>query len=227
MAWTTQPYATLADVKMALDPTLGTTEDGFLSQLLSQAQADLDREIGYSFQQDGTANSPSTRYYDGRGLQFLEIDDLVAPYSLVSGAVFETVKITNLSTNGTWISGSSTTTDITADIIYQPNNYSSLGLPAHKLVRNSGLGFAAGTANYKVLGIWGQPYQSIQAYPGVPNDLSRACVRLTIHYFKMRDTNYANVMQETGGIRLIYSKDWPADVLRVVNNYQHTRFRTR
>lgn len=233
MTWTTQAYCTLADVKLALDPNLGSTDDTFIAELIVQAQADLDSEIGYSFQQDGTSNTPATRIYDGAGLDSLWIDDLISLYGgggctpTPCGAVFETTRVTYLSTNGVWVPGTTTTYDITADIILQPNNYASYNIPARKMVRNSGLDFAAGKQNYKVMGIFGEPIITGQTYPGVPNDLSRACIRLVVHYYKMRDTNYADMMQEQGGIRERYTKDWPDDVKRIVAKYSHTRFLTR
>lgn len=233
MAWTTQAYCTLADVKLALDPNLTTVDDTFISGLIAEAQADLDREIGYSFQQDGTSSVPATRLYDGSGNDDLWIDDLVSLYGgggctpTPCGAVFETVTTTFLSAGGIWMTGSTITNDITADVILKPNNFSAYGVSARRMVRNSGLGFASGRQNYKVLGVFGEPILPGQVYPGVPNDLMRACIRLAVHYYKMRDTNYADMMQEQGGIRERYNKDWPADVLRVVANYQHTRFMAR
>ncbi len=227
MSFTTQPYCTLADAKMALDPALTGVDDAFLNSLIVQAQADLDSAIGYSFQQDGTAGSPSTRLYDGDGTISLWIDDLLSLFNTTSVSVFETSFNTFFSSNGIWVAGSPITTDITADIILKPNNYAAYGQPANKLVRNSKLPFQAGIQNYKVLGIWGEPVLPNQTYPGVPNDLMRACIRLVTHYYKMRDTNYADEMQERGGIREKYTKDWPKDVIRIVNKYAHTRFYTR
>lgn len=241
MTFTAQPYCILNDVKMALDPTITSIDDSWLNQLISEAQADLDSEIGYSFQQDGTSISPATRLYDGMDDSTssntapftLWIDDLLSLYGggacspTPCGAVLETTYNTFLSTNGVWVSTSPITTDITADIILKPNNYASLGIPAHRMVRNSGLPFQVGTQNYSVMGVFGRPILPGQLYPGVPNDITRACIRLTIHYYKMRDVNYANEMQERGGIRQKYVIDWPDDVMRIVRKYTHRRFVTR
>jgi hypothetical protein len=226
VAWTTQPYCMLSDVKALLDPNMGAQDDTFLSGLIIQAQSDLDSEIGYSFQQDGTVASPATRYYDGTGGYELWTDDIISLAS--TGGVIETITVTYLNPNfNAWVPGSTYTTDITADIILKPNNYASLGIPANKMVRNSGYHFAVGIQNYKVSGIFGRPILPNQTYPGVPNDLSRACMRLVVHYYKMRDAAYADMVQEQGSIRIHYTKDWPADVKRVVAKYQHTRFLTR
>lgn len=240
MVWTIQAYCTLADVKLALDPSLGSADDTFISSLILQAQADLDIEIGYAFQQDGTALAPATRLYDGlagdmsnQAIYSLWIDDLISLYGgggctpTPCGAIFETTTTTFLSSGGIWITGSIITNDITADVILKPNNFASYGIPANRMVRNSGLSFQTGTQNYKVLGIFGRPILPNQTYPGVPNDIMRACIRLAVHYYKMRDTNYADMMQEQGGIRERYTKGWPDDVKRVVAKYQHHRFVTR
>lgn len=234
MTWTTQAYCLLADVKLALDPNLTGVDDTFLNSLILTAQMDLDAEIGYSFQQDGTATTPATRLYDGLGLTFLATDDLISLYGgggctpTPCGAVFETATNSFLGPSGFWITGTPVTTDITADIILKPNNYAAMGIAAHGMTRNSGLQFAQGNQNYKVLGIFGQPINAWgQIYPGVPADITRACIRLVIFYYKMRDTNYADLLQEQGGIREKFLKLWPVDVQRIVRKYQRTRFLTR
>lgn len=236
MTWTTTAYCTLPDVKLALDPSLGTTDDAFITGLIPQAQSDIDREIGYSFQQDGTTSSPATRLYDGRGEETLWIDDLVSLYTTsvgctppatTCGGVFETVMTAYLAPSGMWVPGNTTIYDITNDIILKPNNYAANNIPARKMVRQSGSSFIEGTQNYKVLGIFGQPQLPGQVYPGVPNDITRATIRLSVHYYKMRDTNYSDMLQEQGGIRERYTKQWPADVVEIVNKYRHRVFVSR
>lgn len=224
MTWTTQAYTSLSDVKTLLDPNMSTADDTWLTVLMGQAQADIDAELGFSFQQDGTVGTPATRTYDGSGQPFLWIDDLVS--LAATNGVTETYYNTYLAGGTTWLAGATQTTDITADIILKPANSVAYGLPFHKLERNSGLDFADGTNNYVVSGVFGQPYLAGQTYPGVPNDISRACARLTVFYYKMRDTNYADMMQSQGGVREHYLKTWPADVMFVVNNYTRTRFAT-
>lgn len=221
MTWTNNPYCTLSDVKLALDPVMGSQDDGFISSLIPQAQADIDSEIGYAFQTDGTVGSPVTRTYDGSGDTFLWIDNLLTLVQMQ-----ELVKFTFLNNNTLWVTGPTSSQDITADIILKPNDYVSRGLPAHKMVRNSGLRFQRGTQNFVVSGVFGWPTSSDQVYPGVPNDISRATIRLVIHYVKMRDTAYADIVQSQGGIREKYDKGWPKDVMETITNYQRTRFYT-
>lgn len=221
MAWTNNPYCTLADVKLAMDPNMGSQDDTYISSLIVRSQADLDSEIGYIFQQDGTVQSPATRIYDGNGQLYLWTDDIVSLTSVV-----ETIKFTYLGSGAIWQAGTTTSQDITADIILKPNNYAAKGQPAHKLVRNSGLHFSEGIQNYTVTGVFGWPITSDQTYAGIPNDISWACIRLTIHKFKMRDTAYSDMVQAPGGIREKYSKNWPEDVKEIIANYQRTRFFT-
>ncbi len=227
MTWTSTPYCARSDVKLALDPNLTAVDDSFIDELIAQAQTYMDQEIGYPFQQDGTVGTPATRLYSGEGNDYLAIEDMVALSSTVSGAVIESVPNTYLSSGGIWVSVLTTTTDITADIVPQPNNYVALGVPSRKLIRQSGFRFMQGVANYRVLGIFGQPILSGQIYPAVPNDIMRATTRLAIHYYKMRDTNYADMVQAQGGIREKYQKGVPIDVVDIIENYRHRRFLTR
>ncbi len=231
MTWTTQPYCTRADVKLALDPNLTNVDDTFIDMDILEAQALIDGEIGYMFQQDGTSSVPATRLYDGDASFDLATDDIVSLYGgggctpTPCGAVFETVTNIFLS-GGIWVTGTTTTTDITADIILKPNNFAAVNLSSRRMVRNSGLSFQLGTQNYKVLGIFGQPRNAGQVYAGVPNDIMRATIRLAIHYYKMRDTAYSDMVQGQG-VREKYNKEIPIDVMRVIKRYSHTRFITR
>lgn len=224
MTWTTTAYTTLADVKLMLDPNITTVDDTFLTYLIGVSQEAIDSELGYMFQQDGTVGTPASRTYDGTGDYFLWIDDMVS--MAATNGVTETYYNTYLAGGTTWVAGAAQTTDITADIILKPANAIAHELPYHKLQRNSGLNFAAGVNNYVVSGIFGQPILPDQTYPGVPNDISRACARLVVFYYKMRDTSYADIVQSQGGVRQHFSKTWPLDVKQTIDNYQRTRFYT-
>jgi hypothetical protein len=215
MAWTTTPYCTRTDVKTALDPNLSTADDTFIDSLILQAQSDIDREVGYSFQQDGTTLAPATRYYDGTGQATLFIDDLIS-----LNQVLEVFTPVSISSSGVYTAGTTVTTDITGDIILKPNNT----IPAYLLQRRSGLPFEEGVQNYKVLGVFGEPVLPGQFYPGVPNDIMRACIRLAIHYYKMRDTNYSDMTQEQGGVRERYTKTMPQDVVEILDRYKRRFF---
>lgn len=215
MAWTTQAYCTLVDVKQALDPNMTAVDDTFLSTLILQAQSDIDREVGYAFQQDGTTQSPATRLYDGEGKPVLFTDDIIS-----LSQVQEIYTPTSLSSNGIWQSGVTVTTDITSDVVIKPNNT----IPAYMLQRRSAIPFQEGLQNYQVSGVFGQPILAGQTYTGVPNDIMRATTRLVTHYYKMRDTNYSDFLQEQGGVRQKYIKTMPADVLEIVQRYKRTLF---
>lgn len=220
MAWTTQAYTTLSDVKAALDPNLSSSDDSFLSDLILQAQADVDREVGYPFQQDGASGNWTTRYFDGNGKTVLMIDDLIQLSSTSTGSVIEIYTSTSQSADGVWLIGQTVTTDITADIVLKPNNT----VPAYLLQRRSGLPFNEGLQNYSVTGSFGQPILPGQKYPGVPNDIWRATTRLVTHYYKMRDTNYSDLVQEQGGVRERYSKVMPPDVVEILERYKRRLF---
>lgn len=226
MAWTTNPYCTLSDVKVALDPNMDTTNDSWIADLIIQAQTDLDREIGYPFQTDGTIASPTTRMFNGEDLDTLWIDTCL--YIASTGGVIEKQVDTVLGAGGVWITTQVSTIDITADSLLLPNNVS----PQYMLKRNSGLPFADGTQNYLVTGVWGWPPMPGggalygQKYAGIPADITRATARLAVHYFKMRDTNYADMMQD-GNIRERYDKLMPVDVQQVIERYKRRKFVTR
>jgi hypothetical protein len=215
MTWTTQAYCTLADVKMALAYLQGTQDDDYLSSLILQAQADIDREVGYAFQQDGTVDSPATRFYDGEGQERLFIDDLITLTQ-----VLESNSSTIFSANATWEEVTASPVDITADVILKPNNT----IPAFILQRKSQYTFEPGVQNYQVSGIFGQPILAGQVYPGVPNDIMRATIRLVTHYYMMRSSSYADIVQDHGGVRVRYTKQIPPDVLEIVQRYKRTLF---
>ena len=201
MPWTTNPYATLAQVKSALDIT-STQYDAWLNELLTDAQAEIDDEVGYPFQTNGTVGSPVTYTYSGNEGPSLWIDDCIQ-ITQVKEVVYNVIL-------GTIASVTSQTTDITADIVLGPANIS----PGYLLRRLSGNVFWAGYNNYQVSGVWGQP--------SVPADITRATIRLTAHYFLMRKSNYADEMSQQGNVRLHYKKDIPSDVMRIIHRHKRT-----
>src|SRR5437899_1795307 len=73
MAFTTQPYCSPSNVYDALDLSVNSQANdwNWIANLITEAQSDIDRELGFSFQTDGTLNSPSTRLYDGEGTHVL------------------------------------------------------------------------------------------------------------------------------------------------------------
>lgn len=208
MAFTTNPYCQLADVKLALNiSSTDTTKDAFLSELIVQAQAYLDREIGYPFQTDGTVAAPATRVYSGNNMEQLYIDDCIQVTQ-----VLEYNYNLYLGSNGLWQSNAVSVTDITADVVLGPENTT----PGYLLYRLTGLPFMRGRQNYKVLGVFGEP--------AIPSDITRACIRLTCHYYKMRDTNYADTISAQGGVREKYHKAVPDDVCEIIENYKRRLF---
>jgi hypothetical protein len=126
MSWTTNAYCTRAQVKLALD-IQADDQDSFLDELIPEAQAEIDAELGYSFQQDVSG----TRLYSGNDTDTLLIDDLITLTS-----------VTDLDTDEV----------ITSDVVLGPDNTS----PGFKLIRETGT-WNAGNQNYQVVGTWGQP----------------------------------------------------------------------
>lgn len=205
MAWTTIPYCQLSDVKTALGEADTTNNDVWLQQLIGQAQAAVDSFVGYPFQTDGTQGSPASRLYDGSGYGTLAIDDCLS-----LAQVIETTYYPQVSSEGLWTLGQPTTMDITADCVLSPNNVS----PATLLRRLSQYEFAEGIQNYAVKGIFG--------FSVIPQDVTRATVRLTIHYFKQLDANYSDQVsanQFGKGIRFV--PDMPEDVCELLSRHKH------
>jgi hypothetical protein len=202
MAFTTNPYCVLADVKDMLDLS-SNDDDVWLTSLIPQAQSFLDREIGYSFQTDGSVPSPATRVYSGQNHDVLVIDDLI---QLVQ--VLELTSNAYIGANGVWQSGTVQTYDITADCLLGPGNT----IPAFTLQRTSSNPFYLGRQNYKVLGVFGQP--------AIPGEITRACARLVSHWVKMRDTNYTDTIAEQGFVRMRFVKQIPADIAEIISAYR-------
>lgn len=213
MTFTTNPYCTLAQVKTALD-LQKTTQDTWIQELIGEAQNAIDREVGYPFQTDGTPTSPALRVYDGNDQEGLFID-----FCLSINQVKETTYNVILGSQGVYQVGSVQTVDITSDVYLLPNNNAARNLPYYKMRRLSGYLFGAGHQNYIVAGVFG--------YPTIPADITRACVRLAVHYYKMRDTNYADLLAEQGAVRQRYSKPMPDDVVEILERYKHRNFLCR
>jgi hypothetical protein len=211
VAWTTNAYCDVPDIKTAMNVT-STTDDTWLAELVAEAQADIDRYLGYSFQSDGPG---SNRLYDGNDGDQLWIDDC-----LTITQVLETVWNPYLGANGAYTLGSPQTLDITADVITQPNNAASRGQPFYLLRRLSGLPFQFGRQNYNVTGTWG--------YSSIPLPITRACKLLVIHYYKRRDASYG---QKTGskqyGTKGQPTMDMPCEVTDILDKYVRRLFLSR
>jgi hypothetical protein len=84
--------------------------------------------------------------------------------------------------------------------------------PSFLLKRLSENPFYIGRQNYVVKGVWGQP--------AIPPEVSRACARLVVHWYKMRDTNYTDTIAEQGFVRMRFQKKLPDDVQEVIDAYR-------
>jgi hypothetical protein len=197
-------------VKNALNLTQTSDDAWIQAELIPEAQALIDEYIGHTYQTDGTTASPATRTYDGMNKERLIIDECQS-----FTQVLEVQQVTYLGANQVWVQVGSITTDITADCILGPYNRPV----GHFLVRRSGIDFDWGTQNYTVKGVFGNPT--------IPWDITRACVRLCVHWFKMRDTSYADTISETGGIHQHYHKDMPPDVVEILERHRRRHFLAR
>jgi hypothetical protein len=214
MAFTNNPYCTLQQVKNALNLT-GTTDDAWIQEeLIPQAQQEVDEYCGRTWQTDGTTGTPATRTYNGINHSRLIIDDCQS-----ISQVTEQYQVTFQGADGIWVVGGTTIIDITADVVLGPYNFATYNGAGHYLIRKSHIEFDYGIQNYVVKGVFGNP--------NIPSDITRACTRLAVHWYKQRDTNYADSMSETGGIRMKYAKRIPDDVVEILERRRRRFFLAR
>ncbi len=206
---TTNPYCQLADVKAALG-LQSVQFDAWIPTLIIQAQAEIDQYIGYSFQTDGTTQTPTQRTYSGNDADVLYTGDIVSLTQVQEIAYNITVDF-----SGFYNVTSQTTQDITTDCVIGPSNQN----PGWQLERLSGLEFHRGKRNYVVSGIFGNPT--------IPANIQRACIRIATHWFKMKDTAYADILVEQGGVKQRYTKQLPADVVEILEHYRKRGFYSR
>lgn len=214
MAFTTNPYCDLQQVKDGLDLQSAKDDNWIQRDLIPTANIVIDRYCGRTWQTDGTTQSPATRKYSGTGKASMMIDECVSITS-----VLEVSTITLLAPSGQYQVAGSSSIDITADVLLGPERAINNGLPGYRLARISGIPFYAGRYNYTITGVFGSPV--------VPLDITRAAVRLCIHWAKQRDTNYAALLTEAGGVRIRYNQDIPDDVVRILESYRRRGYFSR
>ena len=197
------PYCSLSDVKLALARDLNdSVDDTFLSALIPQAQAIIDNELGYAFQSE-----TATKQFDGSGKQKLFIGEVIEVTSVI-----ETIYPYIPTIYGTPWPLHPSTFHITADCVLGPSS----SPVKFQLLRKSAEKFSPGVQNYSVTGTFG--------FASVPLDITRACIRLVCQMYKMRDTNYSDMMMEVGNVIQKFNKSIPADVQTILENYEHTNF---
>ncbi len=209
MAYTTNPYCQLSDVKLVLG-SQSTTNDAWITSLIPEAQAWIDQEVGYPFQTDGTPTSPTTRVFSGNDNTYLMVGWIQQVTQVVQTTYAESVGF-----DGYFNTVLTSQQDITGDVVVGPENRS----PGWRLERMSMAPFYAGRRNYQVSGVWG--------YGSIPPDITRACARLTAFYVKMRDTNYADTLIEQGAARQKYLKTIPEDINDLLKHYKQRFFYSR
>jgi hypothetical protein len=210
MAWTNKPYTSLDDVKAALTTT-STTNDDLLSQFIVQAQAAIDSYLGFSFQTDGTHASPATRTYDGNGREQMLIDrclDLVQVET-------QTYSVSSDPDTGALTRTTNTPVDVTGDCVLGPVNMEA-GFILERLTRY----FPIGKRNIVVKGVFGKSAT-------IPEDITRACTRLAIHYMKQVDANYQDKVGNDQFGRPMFKQQLPADVCQILDRYRPRVFVAR
>jgi hypothetical protein len=209
MTWTNKAYCSTDEVKAALDKTL-TDQDDLIDALIPQAQAAIDAYLGFTWQTEGTAASPATRTYDGNGSTQLLIDRCL---SLVQ---VKTQTYT-LSTdgNGTISRTADTPTDITEGCWLGPSN-----LEAGFILERINAYFPVGKRNIVVRGVWGKSAT-------IPDDIKRACIRLTIHYVKQLDASYQDKTANGQYGALVFQQQIPPDVCALLDRHRPRIFSGR
>lgn len=203
MAYTNIPYCQLSDVKLVLG-IQSTANDMWITSLIPVAQTVIDQEVGYPFQTDGPG---TTRVFSGTDADFLFVGWVQAITQVIQTSYAESVGF-----DGFFNTILTQQQDITNDIVIGPENE----MPGWTIERLSQAPFYLGRRNYSVTGTWG--------YGSIPPDITHACARLVAFYFKMRDTNYSDVLIEQGAARQKYSKTLPDDVLDILKHYKKRVF---
>jgi hypothetical protein len=197
MPITNNPYCSLSDVKTALSITT-TTDDAFITQLIPQAQAILDGELGFSFQQETATKlfdgSGTSRLFTGEIISFSQIIETIPQY-IVNGFPYTPASF-----------------DVTSDCALSPP-WSPI---KYGLVRLSGEIFRPYYQNYSITGVFG--------FASVPPDITRACIRLVCQMYKLRDTNYSDSINDIGNIVQHFSKSLPADIQVILDNSRRRSF---
>jgi hypothetical protein len=199
-------YCTLEDVKNDLD-LVGTQDDSLLEEYILDSKAYIDSQLGYSFGQTGTPTNPVIHTYTGTSNNKLFVDSLLqlVQCQIVYPANFQGVAPPPI--------------DITWDV-----HPAFDGSANHAIIlyRNYGV-FEYGLKNIQVSGVWGRCWDT----DPVPQDIARAARRLAVHFWKIRDTGYADVQgtRQTG--RVTYHKDIPKDVQMVLNRNRPRTFLSR
>lgn len=206
MAFTTNPYCVVSDVQTMLNLSVLTTPDTTaITYLIPQAQAEVDRYVGYSFQTDGTVSVPATRLYDGRDSAYLVIDRCAQIIQ-----VLESPWLVTIGSFGYTQVAQSTPLDITTDCFLRMTD---VGF-GRIMARYSGIPFNGGVQNYTVKGVFGAP--------SIPTTITRACALLAAHYFRVRDVGYSMTAAQAGSAKssVHYALSMPSDVQDILNLYR-------
>lgn len=112
--------------------------------------------------------------------------------------------------------------DITAQCYLAPYNanvkYKLVKVSTSSTSPNEGVEFSPGRRNVAVTGTWGRA--------SIPGWVKRIAVRLVVHWVKMQDVNYADMMSDQAGVKQHYMKRIPDDVTEMLNAKARRFFRS-
>lgn len=186
-------YCTLAELKSALGiDTLDTVDDAALELAVESSSRMIDDYCDRFFYQDGTSQSPVSRYYTPVDMYYMQIDDIVT--------------ITEVATDED-LSFSWDTVWTTTDFMVEPINNPRKGWPYNKLLAVGAYIFPAGLPqSLRVKGIWG--------WSAVPKEIKTACLIQSSRMFLRRQSPFGIAgSPELGTVRLLAKLDADVEAL--------------
>lgn len=189
----TNGYCTLAELKATLAIDTGdTVDDAALELAIESSSRMIDDYCDRFFYQDGTAQSPVSRYYTPIDMYYVQIDDIVT--------------ITEIATDED-LSFSWDTVWSTTDFMVEPINNPRKGWPYNKLLAVGAYIFTAALPqSLRVKGIWG--------WSAVPKEIKTACLIQSSRMFLRRQSPFGIAgSPELGTVRLLAKLDADVEAL--------------
>lgn len=187
-------YATLEAIKLALNE-VGTTDDAFLTALITRASRAIDAHCGRFF-----VGEAQTRYFDA-------ITDIDGQILLLDEDLLSVAELTN--GDGDVIASS--------DYILLPPNHSPHYAIRLKASSSESWTYVDDPENaIAVNGAWGFSN-------GTPDDVEQACIRLVVFMYKQRKNPFLEVGLPDGGLVNI-SPSMPNDIRDLLASYRKHRF---
>lgn len=186
-------YCTLAELKSALAIDTGdTVDDAALELAIESSSRMIDDYCDRFFYQDGTSQSPVSRYYSPTDMYYVQIDDIIT--------------ITQIATDEN-LQFSWDTVWTTTDFMVEPINNPRKGWPYNKLLAVGAYIFTAGLPqSLRVSGIWG--------WSAIPKEIKTACLIQSSRMFLRRQSPFGIAgSPELGTVRLLAKLDADVEAL--------------